>query len=87
MTDHLPRWLDGRRFIAWLASEGITISDLQPSQQRTYNRWKAGARAHIYSQSVDTILTDHGLQALIPDHVWSTHQKRSWIANQEGVTA
>ncbi len=71
----LPRFLDGPRFIAFLASEGIHRHHMSNSQKRRFYEWEQGARADIYTESTDRLITDHCLLAIIPDDCWSEDQR------------
>jgi hypothetical protein len=80
MSDQLPRFLDGPKFVAFLKSEGVQRHHLTESQKRRYYEWERGARADLYSptgdtSSVDQILTEHSLFNLIPDDCWSEDQE------------
>lgn len=75
MDEKLPEYLDGPKFWAWLQSEGIKKQDLTDSCRRRLSEWEKGARANIYTSTVDQLLTDNYLSSrLIPDDVWSEDQ-------------
>lgn len=70
----LPRYLDGPKFVAFLLSEGIHKHQVPESVQRRWHDWERGARADVYTASVDRLLTDELLLDLIPDDCWSENQ-------------
>ncbi len=77
MNDNLHlRFLDGPRFTRWLVEEEkFDPAVLGDSQRRRWYDWERGARADLYSNSVDRILTDQLISSrLIPDDCWSQDQ-------------
>ena len=74
MNHHIPRYLDGPKFANWLLSEGVQRKHLSESENRRFHAWLNGARADVYSNTCDAILTRNLLMHLIPDECWHINQ-------------
>jgi DNA-binding NarL/FixJ family response regulator len=71
------RYLDGPKLVEWLKEENVDYSNLSDNQKRRWFDWSKGARADVYSLTLDQIMTDNYLSSrLIPDDVWSKEQAR-----------
>jgi hypothetical protein len=75
MSEELPRWLDGPKFIAFLLSEGVVKSEQSDATIRRWTDWERGGRADRYG-AADKVLTENMIaERLIPADVWATEQR------------
>jgi DNA-binding NarL/FixJ family response regulator len=75
MDEELPRWLDGRKFIAFLLSEGVVKSEQSDAIIRRWTDWERGGRADIYGAAGNVLTENLISERLIPADVWANEQK------------
>jgi hypothetical protein len=74
MSEELPRWLDGPKFIAFLLSEGIVKSEQSDATIRRWTDWERGGRADRYG-AADKVMTENLIsERFIPDDCWAREQ-------------